>query len=225
LPGGVSLLLSVLEAALLATGFAALFRYVPNTHVRWRHAVAGGLFSAGGFELAKKLLGWYLQQVPTYTFVYGAFATVPILLIWIYLAWVIVLLGAVVAAYAPSLRQGVKRWPDGPGARLQLGLAVMRELRSAQAQSLRGLSAARLAELLRIDPLQTEPLLESLMGFDWVGALDEPDDPRYVLLCDPVTTPARPLLAEFLIDPASAPPGLWQRAGFDTLTLQDLLQS
>ncbi|MES2986930.1 MAG: hypothetical protein V4808_03400, partial [Pseudomonadota bacterium] len=49
-------------------------------------------------------------------------------LVWIYLAWVSVLLGAVIAAYAPSLQMRVKRWPDGPGAKLQLALAVMRAL-------------------------------------------------------------------------------------------------
>ena len=77
---------------LLAAAMPALFRFVPNTHVRWRHALAGGLFVAIGFELAKRGLAWYLVQVPTYSLVYGAFATVPILLIWIYLGWVIVLL-------------------------------------------------------------------------------------------------------------------------------------
>ena len=225
LPGGVSLLLGTLEFLLLAAALAGLFHYVPNTHVRWRHALAGGAFSAVGFELAKRLLGWYLQTVPTYSVVYGAFATAPIFLIWIYLAWVIVLLGAVVAAYAPSLQMRVKRWPDGPGGRLQLALAVLRELADARANGDRGLSAGQLAEALRIDPLQTEPILETLARFDWVGHLDEPHDPRFVLLCDPVRTPAQPLLAQLLLEPSPASRGLWQRAGFDTMTVQELLDA
>ena len=224
LPGGVALLLATLELLLLAAALAGLFHYVPNTHVRWRHALAGGLFSAAGFELAKKLLSWYLQEVPTYSVVYGAFAALPIFLIWIYLAWVIVLLGAVIAAYSPSLQMRVKRWPDGPGARLQLAIAVLRTLRESHATGDRGLSGGQLAAALRTDPLQTEPILETLVAFDWVGRLDESRDPRFVLLCDLSRTPAQPLLAQLLMEPSPASRGLWQRAGFDTLTVQQLLE-
>jgi membrane protein len=225
LPGGVALLLDTLEFGLLVAAFAGLFHYVPNTHVRWRHALAGGAFSALGIEVAKKLLGWYLQTVPTYTVIYGALAAVPIFLVWIYLVWVIVLLGAVVAAYAPSLRMRVKRWPDGPGAQLQLALAVLRELDRARGSGDRGMSGAQMAATLRIDPLQIEPVLETLVAFDWVGQLDEAHDPRFVLLCDPARTPAQPLLALMLLAPSGASRGLWQRAGFDTMTVQELLQA
>jgi membrane protein len=225
LPGGVALLLAVLEFLLLVVAFAGLFHYVPNTHVRWRHAIAGGAFTAVGIEVAKKLLGWYLQTVPTYTVIYGTLAAVPILLIWIYLGWVMVLLGAVIAAYAPSLQLRVKRWPDGPGAKLQLALAVLRELAVAREAGERGLSVGQLGETLRIDPLQTEPILETLMQFDWIGQLDEADDPRFVLLCDPARTPAQPLIALMLLAPGTSARGLWRRAGFDTMTLQELLET
>jgi membrane protein len=198
---------------------------VPNTHVRWRHAIAGGAFTTLGIEVAKKLLGWYLQTVPTYTVIYGTLAAVPILLIWIYLAWVMVLLGAVIAAYAPSLQLRVKRWPDGPGAKLQLALAVLRELAFARAAGERGLSVGQLGETLRIDPLQTEPILETLVQFDWIGLLEEADDPRFVLLCDPARTPAQPLIALMLLTPTETSRGLWRRAGFDTMTLQELLDT
>ena len=149
----------------------------------------------------------------------------PILLIWIYLAWVIVLLGAVVAAYAPSLRMRVKRWPDGPGARLQLALAVLRELAKARIAGVRGCSASELSEALRTDPLQIEPILDLLVAFDWAGRLDEPNDPRFVLLCSPETTPAQPLLSQLLLEPSASSRGLWERAGFDTMTVQALLDT
>ncbi len=224
MPGGVALLLHVIEFGLLVASLTGLFHYVPNTHVRWRHALAGGVSSAVGIELAKRLLGWYLATVPTYSMVYGAFATVPIFLIWIYLGWVIVLLGAVIAAYAPSLQMRVKRWPEGPGSRLQLAIVVLRELVKVRALGERGASGAQLAETLRTDPLQIEPILETLLAFDWIGRLDEPDDPRFVLLCDPARTPAQPLLSHLLMAPSPAARGLWQRAGFDTMTLRELLE-
>ena len=225
LPGGVSFLLETLEFGLLAASLAGLFHYVPNTHVRWRHALAGGVASTIGFELAKKLLGWYLTTVPTYSVMYGALATVPIFLVWMYLAWVIVLLGAVIAAYAPSLQTRVKRWPDAPGARLQLAIAVLRQLVQARAAGERGLSGGELASALQTDPLQTEPILDTLVAFDWAGRLDEPNDPRFVLLCDPARTPAQPLLAQMLMEPSPASRALWQRAGFDTMTVQELIEA
>ena len=225
IPGGVSWLLWLLEFTLLAVGLACLFHFVPNTHVRWRHALAGGVSAGLGIEVAKKALGWYLAQVPTYSVVYGAFATVPIFLIWIYLAWVIVLLGAVVAAYAPSLKSRVKRWPEGPGSRLQLAVAVLRVLDEAHRSGTRGLGVGELSGTLQIDPLQTEPILEMLVAFDWIGRLDEGADPRFVLLADPAHTPAQPLLAQTLLEPSALSRGLWQRAGFDTLTLRELIDA
>jgi len=225
MPGGVSVLLNALEFLLLAGAMAGLFHYIPNTHVRWRHALAGGVFVSAGFELAKRGLGWYLSSVPTYATVYGAFATVPILLIWIYLGWVIVLLGAVIAAYAPSLQMRVVRRPAVPGYRFQLVIGMLQELAQARASSTHGLSAAQLSEQLRTDPLQIEPLLDTLVAIDWVGRLDEGGTARHVLLCDPAVTPAQPLLAQVLLDPAPGVRAFWQHAAFDKLTLRDLIQS
>jgi len=225
LPGGVSFLLGTFEFLLLAASLAGLFHYVPNTHVRWRHALAGGVSSTIGFEVAKRALGWYLTTVPTYSVMYGALATVPIFLIWLYLGWVIVLLGAVIAAYAPSLQKRVKRWPDGPGARLQLAMAVLRRLDDSREAGERGLSGGELASALHTDPLQIEPILDLLVAFDWVGRLDEANEPRYVLLCEPARTPAQPLLAQMLMEPSDGARGLWQRAGFDTMTVRELLEA
>jgi membrane protein len=225
LPGGVKVLLSAIEFAFLAAGAAALFHYVPNTHVRWRHAIAGGVFVAIGMDLAKRGLAWYLAQVPSYAVVYGAFATVPIFLIWIYLGWVIVLLGAVTAAYAPSLQMRVARWPDGPGSRFHLAVAMLRELAGAQASGKRGLSAARLAEVLRTDPLQIEPILDDLLAMDWLGRLDEDGQPRFVLLCDVATTSAEDLIARLLLEPSPDLRAIWRRAGFGEMRLRELLGS
>lgn len=225
MPGGVSLLLNVLEFLLLAGAIASLYHYVPNTPVRWVHAWAGGLFVSIGFELAKKGLGWYLGQVPTYSTIYGAFATVPIFLVWLYLGWVIVLFGAVIAAYAPSLAMRVVRRPETPGFQFDLALAMLRQLSQARTQSTHGLSAASIAESLRADPLQIEPIVETLLRLDWIARLDEGDDPRLVLLADPDFTPAQPLMAALLLEPTVTVRAFWQRAGFHEISLRQLLEA
>ncbi len=223
MPGGVSLLLNLVEFALLALGMAGLFHYVPNTEVRWRHALAGGVFVAIGFELAQRGLALYLAAIPTYSLVYGAFATLPIFLIWLFLGWVIVLLGAVIAAYAPSLQMRVAKLPDTPAKRFELALVLLRQLEQARVQGRGGVGLHELCEHLRLDPLQVEPLLEELTGLDWVGRLDEQAHSRYVLLGDPGQIPAAPLIARLLIAPTVELEGFWRKASFDQMRLSDLL--
>lgn len=225
LPGGVSFILNACEFALLAAGMAGLFHYVPNTPVRWVHALSGGLFVAAGFEVAKKVLGWYLVSVPTYSVVYGAFATVPIFLVWIYASWVIVLLGAVIAAYAPSLQMRVVRHATTPGYRFQLALSLIRLLDAARSHGNRGLGAEQLARALRIDPLQIEPILETLAEIDWIARLDEPGSARHVLLCDPDQTSAEPLVSRLLLEPSASVKGFWQQAGFAGMTVRQMLHA
>ncbi len=222
-PGGVALLLDIAEFLMLALAMTGLFRYVPNTHVRWRHALAGGLFVALALELAKRGLGWYVTTVPVYASVYGAFATLPILLLWIYVGWVIVLLGAVIAAYAPSLSMRVARPIDTPGYRFALALQVLALLARSRVGEQRGLSSARIAALLRTDPLQVDSVVEVLSGLDWVGRLEEEGVQRNVLLCEPAKTPAAPLVDRLLLEPGPAVEAFRQRSGLAALMVADLL--
>lgn len=100
----VRMFYNALEFALVWAGLTALYRYVPNARVMARHAILGGLFAATALEMAKKLLAIYLLKMPAYSMIYGAFATVPLLLIWIYIAWLLVLIGAEIAASLAELR-------------------------------------------------------------------------------------------------------------------------
>jgi membrane protein len=222
MPGVLEWLLEIVQFSLLAMATAGTFHYVPNTAVRWRHAWAGGLFVALAFEVAKKVLGWYVASVPTYSAVYGAFATVPILLLWIYLGWVIMLLGAVIAAYAPSLQMRVGSMAHTPGWKFALSLSVLRLLQQARGGPQRGLSMAALGERLRIDPLQLETALDALLAMDWVSRLDEGDTARYVLLCDPAATPLAPLVDRTLLAPGSAA-AFRAGSGLDRQTLAQAL--
>lgn len=223
LPGGLSFLLDVIEFVVLALSVAGLFHYIPNTYVRWRHALAGGVFVAVGFELAKRLLAWYVSQVPTYSTLYGAFASLPIFLVWIYLGWVIVLLGAVVAAYAPSLQMHVVPHADEPSYRLELGLRILSALQRARTSGHHGWSALELAEQLQTDPLQLETILDLLLEMDWIARLEEGGDQRLCLLCEPTRTSATPLLQALLLGRSAHLESLWQRARLEDLMLADLM--
>lgn len=226
LPGGVGLLLDSLQFVLLALGLAALYRYVPNTRVRWAHAWAGGLFVSVGFEVAKKLLVIYLGNVPTYSVLYGAFATLPIMLIWIYVGWVIVLLGAVIAAYLPSLLGGVQRRVSAQGWQFLLAIEVLQQLAPLQASADKGLTMSGLSQWLKVDALQLEPVLEALVALDWVGQLQEERDDgeaRYVLLANPDTTLLEPLLQALLLQHEPSTRNLWKNGRWELMTLRDAL--
>lgn len=79
-------------------GLAVLYRLAPNCRVRWRDAILGALVAAVLFEFARKGFVLYVRHFANYNEVYGALAAIPIFLIWIYLSWVLVLLGATFTA-------------------------------------------------------------------------------------------------------------------------------
>ena len=227
-PDVVSILIDAVQFVILAAAMAGLFHYVPNTPVRWVHAWAGGVFVAAAFEMAKGLLTLYLTTVPGYNKVYGAFATVPIMMLWVYLGWLIVLLGAVIAAYAPSLSMRVVRRADTPGWRFELALVVLRELFDARRGAQHGLSLGALAQHMRVDPLQLENVLELLCSLDWVQRLSESspqvaDTPRYVLLCDPATTSTEALVRRSLLREGAAAAAFSAAGGLRSVNLKDAL--
>lgn len=228
LPGGVEFLLSTLHFFVFASAVAALYRYVPNTQVRWAHAFSGGLFVTVGLEVAKSVLVAYLDAVPTYSAVYGAFATLPILLVWIYTAWVIVLLGAVIAAYLPSLLAGIARDADSvPGGAFVLALDVLRRLRAARESSRRGLTQQELSESMRVDALQLETVIDALVRLDWVARLQEPERQRaasrLVLMAEPQSTLLEPLMTALLLEKTPSTVRLMQAGAWDRLVLRDVL--
>ncbi len=235
LPYLVRLAFDSVEFVLMALGMTALYRYVPNTHVQWRDALAGGVFVAVGIELAKKVLALYLVNVPTYSTIYGTFATLPILLIWIYVAWVIVLLGAVVAAYLPSLLAGVARLPTQQSWDFQVALESLHALNLVRYQPEKGLYLHELASRLQIEDVQLQRALEVLTQLDWVGAVADVEglsgssihadaDVRYVLLIEPAATKAQALIAALLLDHNTATDALWWHCGLDQIMLIDVLE-
>jgi membrane protein len=223
--GVLRIALDFLQFALLSAGMAALFHYVPNTSVKWAHAWAGSLFVGLGFEVAKEALAWYLRGVPTYSMVYGAFATAPIFLLWIYIAWLIVMLGAVIAAYLPSLLAGVARRGGTPGWSFQLACEMLQELHAAKHSPAKGLDLHELAACLHVDSLQLQEPLAALQALDWIGSLesDEKDSARWILLAEPTSTRLEPLMRKLLL-PSSNLPFYKQISLSPSISLDSLLQ-
>lgn len=93
-----SFMLMVFPVIATTIAFLLLYVLVPNKVVRIRHAIWGALFAAILFELAKNGFALYLNYFPTYQVIYGAVATIPLLIVWIYVSWNIILLGAELTA-------------------------------------------------------------------------------------------------------------------------------
>lgn len=96
--------LRLLPFGLTIVAFALLYFALPNEPVRFVDAAIGGLLAGVLFEVAKRAFGLYVTHIATYQAIYGAFATLPIFLIWVYLSWLVVLIGAVLVAVMPQLR-------------------------------------------------------------------------------------------------------------------------
>ncbi len=218
-------LLGIIEFSLLVLTISALYRFVPNTQVASSHALLGGLSAALALEGARKLLTLYLGNIPTFSVVYGAFATLPILLIWIYTLWVIVLVGAVWVSSLPSLLLANVRTGGGPGWSFQLAVECLQLLYSVQQDNSKGLSLNSMASQMQVDTLELEDVLEKLVEIDWIGLLDEEikgQIPRYVLLTLPQQAHLNQLLSLFLLKPSQETRAVWLR--FEGLKLDTLLE-
>ena len=224
--GGVNLTLDAVQFLLMTVGLTLLYRFVPHTPVKWKHALAGAVFVAVCMALAKWGLGLYLARIPTYSLIYGAFAAVPILLLWIYVSWLIVLFGAVIAAYLPSLLTGVARRGGGPGWEFQLATEVLQSLARVRDTPTRGLTLPQLANWLKVDTLQLSPVMGALCELDWVGqlgTLTENEEPRHVLLFEPGQQALRPLVEKLLLRPDKALSGWWEHDFLADMTVADIL--
>ncbi len=93
-PGISTLLLKIVPFATSVIAFFILYMVVPNKRIAPLHGISGAVLAAFLFELSKKAFALYVENFPSYQVIYGAIAIVPILFVWVYLSWILVLVGA-----------------------------------------------------------------------------------------------------------------------------------
>ena len=194
LAGSVIPLARLAPATLGFIGFTVLYTFIANRPVRWRHAAAGALVATILFELLKKGFGLYISAFPTYQAIYGALSVLPILLIWIYLSWLVALVGAEVTAAFPEWR-GARLGPvdtPPPHLRLQAALALLEKLQLGHAEGSR-LTRRMVADAVDLPPHLLERVMSELVskGYaaetgseDFVLAKDLTAAPLYQLCVD-----------------------------------------
>ncbi len=101
-----SILLMLISFGLTVLGFFILYWTIPNRSIPIQAAAIAGLFGAIAFELLKNLFGFVMANFTSYTIVYGAFAAIPIFLLWIFLSWNIVLLGVEISYALTAFHTG-----------------------------------------------------------------------------------------------------------------------
>jgi len=167
-------------------GFFFLFTFFPYTHVKWRAALIGSLVTAIAFQLGQYGYVHFQVGVSRYRAIYGALATLPIFLVWLYTAWLIILFGAELTA---AIERGVPafatlpRSPEFP--RLVALLAMIRLAEHQDRADAPAVSYESLANEMRTDIDSIAPILDGLKhaGLVVENVEDAKSDERQIYLC------------------------------------------
>ena len=189
-----------------------LYWLIPNCAVRWRDGAQGAVIATVGIEILKIGFSIYVGATSFYSTVYGALAIIPIFLLWMYISWMAVLLGAVIAAALPNWRidERIGTVPAG-GLRLGLSLALIAALARAQRRGETRSTPALAAEL----GLATTVIDEHINPLAAAGFAAHTQSGRWVLAWNPENATLHDLyealhlpLAGRWTEQATAP---WQR--------------
>jgi membrane protein len=162
--------LGVLPFVFTCAALTLLYGVVPYRAVKPRDALIGGIVAGIVFEVAKRAFAIYLTRFPTYTLIYGAFATIPIFLVWLYVSWVVVLAGATLTAMLPAYR--LAEGKPIAGRDFMDAMAVLSVL--ARAQNRGGpVRLAQISNQVRIVPHRCEAALERAVRLGWTARTDK----------------------------------------------------
>jgi membrane protein len=189
--------LKVLPVLFTTLAFAMLFRLVPNRYVPLSHALIGGLVASVLFETMNRVFGLYISHFPAYKLVYGAFASVPIFLMWVYLSWLTILLGAVVAASLPHWRTPQAQYL--PAAVQMLDALRVLQIMSRGMQQGVVMTIPALSKMLHLDFYMLEQIMERLGSANLVR---KAEDQGWLMMKDVSHVRATELLHLFVLDPS-----------------------
>jgi membrane protein len=238
---GARHVVGLVAPAIAAVAYSAVYYLVPNRRVAWRHALTGGVVTALTGELMSRGFAAYVLHGSMLS-VYGAFAALPIFLMWIFLSWLAFLFGAAIAATLPQLRY--TRFSDArrAGNRAVTALALLKLLFDARfdrTAQLRGggalgtLSLDAMARTLRTDEEDLAKMLAKLEELGYVRKLvpapsapnavlasgsaqaagaGDPASGEWVLTCDPQVQGLAAAFHHFALDPRNT---LLQRKDLD----------
>jgi membrane protein len=198
IPYADAALIKLFAIALTSLALSLLYYAMPNRPVNIIDALTGGILAGLVFELTKQGFGFYVTQFPTYKLVYGAFAAVPVFLLWLYVSWLVVLLGAVVVAALPEWRQQSLLGRPAPGSNFVHALQVLKALWQAQ-QHGGVVTVPQLHGTLHIRFERIEALLESMQRAAWVSRAAPAG---WVLNRSPAAITVADVYRLFVFDPA-----------------------
>lgn len=191
------LVLRVLPFFFTCAALTLLYAVVPYRYVEFRHALAGGILAGIVFELTKRGFALYLAWFPTYRLIYGAFATIPIFLIWLYVSWLVVLAGAAFTAVLPGYRGAANERRRPPGQDFADALAVLDILTQAHKEG-RITRLRHIARRRRVLPYRVERVLERMAALRWAVRTERDG---WILLRDPSSIRLADVYREFVFDP------------------------
>jgi len=160
----------------ILTSFALCFMYyfIPSCKVDFLYALAGGLIAGAMFEGCKLAFVKLASLVPSYQIVYGAFAVVPLFLIWIFIAWCVVLLGAELVRAMPFI---LKEWRGVKASPLDWALIILSRMAKDDGHGVSRISLMNVLSLPDVD--DWESVLVLLMEQQWIA--NSADTDRFYL--------------------------------------------